>query len=451
MDNTPTQSPTLLGAWQDKLLSPDFLLEKARETQFVQRFRKLNPVYLIYVLIFGNSSHIRPTFEEMHRRYVDFDDNPKFSEGITIQSFKKRFDQNMVNFLSYLLDYYINQMISDSPARLKSHAERFKDILIQDSSIIRLSKKLKGEFPAARSRDNAAGLKIHAVYSARAHSVSSIEITGERTHDSKMIRIGNEIKNVLFINDLGYYSLKLFTSIKNNGGFFVSRLKSNAKPSVVSVVTGQVSEMMNQSILNNTSPDIFRFLEHVPKKGIYDLECSFEVEKERKRRKKPAVVEIFRVVCFWNEQTLRWHTYVTNLPVEQFAPEDIYQLYKYRWIIELLFKELKGDYDLGELLLGNSSLAYIHIYSMLIRMIVSRHLYTCILSTVKPDTRDKYGPLLWSKVFAEKCHEFLSILHEHLFGKNDVRDRWKTLERSLRQLAKSRHGKPRLGQVYTKL
>lgn len=201
-------SPTLLEAWQDKLLPYNFLLEKARETKFVKRFRKLDPVYLIYVLIFGSSSHIRPTFEEIYRRYVDFDDNPKFSDSMTIQSFKKRFDQNMVNFLSSLLDHYINQMISDCPARLKSHAKRFKDILIQDSSIIRLSQKLVSEFPAARSRDNAAGLKIHAVYSARAHSVTTIEITGERTHDSRMIRIGSDIKNVLLINDLGYYSLK---------------------------------------------------------------------------------------------------------------------------------------------------------------------------------------------------------------------------------------------------
>jgi IS4 transposase len=444
-------SPTLLEAWQDKLLPYNFLLEKARETKFVKRFRKLDPVYLIYVLIFGSSSHIRPTFEEIYRRYVDFDDNPKFSDSMTIQSFKKRFDQNMVNFLSSLLDHYINQMISDCPARLKSHAKRFKDILIQDSSIIRLSQKLVSEFPAARSRDNAAGLKIHAVYSARAHSVTTIEITGERTHDSRMIRIGSDIKNVLLINDLGYYSLKTFILIKNYGGFFVSRLKTNAKPRVLSVVAGQVSKTMKQSILDNTCPYLSDFLEQAPKIGIYDLECSFEIQKEKKRSNKPSVMEKFRVICFWNEKTVRWHTYVTNLSAEQFAPDEIYQLYKYRWVIELLFKELKGDYDLGELLLGNSAMAYIHIYSMLIRMIVSRNLYTWILSTVEPDTREKYGPLLWSKVFAEKCHEFLSILHQHLFGKSDVRERWAKLEWSLRHLAKSRHKHPRLSQAYTTL
>jgi IS4 transposase len=442
-------SPTPLEAWQAHLLCPALIFELAHETSFVQRLRKLDPVCLIYVLIFGNSSHKRPTFEEIHRRYLDFDDNLTFLNGITIQSFKKRFNQNMVDFLASLLDYYINQMISDCPARLKGHAEQFKDILIQDSSIIRISKKLAGKFPAARSRDNAAGLKIHAVYSACAHSIKSIRITGERTHDSQMIQIGTDINNVLFINDLGYYSVPIFTWIKNHGGFFVSRLKTNVTPHVISVVAGQVSKTMNQSIFDSKGPCIADFLKQAPKEGIYDLECSFEVTKEKKRSNIPAVVELFRVVCFWNEQTARWHTYVTNLPVEQFAPEDIYQLYKYRWIIELLFKELKGDYDLGELLLGNPSLAYIHIYSMLIRMIISRNLYAWILSTVEPDKQEQYGPLLWSKVFAEKCHEFLSILHQHWFGEEDVRERWMKLEESLRHLAKSRHNNPRLSQKYT--
>ncbi|QXO93539.1 hypothetical protein KSK55_09115 [Methanospirillum purgamenti] len=49
--------PEHLGTWQDKLLPYDFLFEKSRETGFVKRFRKINPVYLLYVLIFGVSSH----------------------------------------------------------------------------------------------------------------------------------------------------------------------------------------------------------------------------------------------------------------------------------------------------------------------------------------------------------------------------------------------------------
>ena len=451
MEKPLPSDPEHLGFWQDKLLPYEFLLEKSRETGFIKRFRRLNPVYLLYILIFGVSSHGRPTFEEIYRRYVDFDLNPKFATSITIQSFKKRFDQNMVNFLSFLLDHYITVMISECPVQFKNQAIRFKDILIQDSSIIRLSNKLVNEYPAARSRNNASGLKIHALLSARAHSVKTIEITGERIHDSKMIQIGREVKNVLIIFDLGYFSLKIFSKIDHYRGFFVSRLKTNAKPKVVSVVSGKVSKKLKESIKAEKYPTISDFLRLVPQKGMYDLVCLFEVEKGQERRNKPSIEQKFRVVCFWNQKTLTWHSYITNLSAESLTPDEIYQLYKYRWIIELLFKELKGDYGLGELLLGNSSMAYIHIYSMLIRLIVSRNLYTWILSKVEPEQKEKYGPLLWSKIFAEKSHEFLSILFQHLFGSTDVFERWINLENSLQHLGKSRHKKPRLSQKYTTL
>ena len=148
----------------------------------------------------------------------------------------------------------------------------------------------------------------------------------------------------------------------------------------------------------------------------------------------------FRVVCFWNEEASIWHTYVTNLPKKAYSTDEIYQLYRYRWIIELLFKELKGDYDLGNLHLAERNLAYIHIYSILIRFVISRNLYKFCVREVDEKDRDRYGPQLWSKVFAEKAQEFLSILNQYIFGNGDVIERWEKLESSLRHLAKSRNG-----------
>jgi hypothetical protein len=54
-----------------------FIERKARETGFLIRKRKLNPYYLALILLFGISNHLKPTMEEIHRRYIDFDDNPK--------------------------------------------------------------------------------------------------------------------------------------------------------------------------------------------------------------------------------------------------------------------------------------------------------------------------------------------------------------------------------------
>ena len=140
---------------------------------------------------------------------------------------------------------------------------------------------------------------------------------------------------------------------------------------------------------------------------------------------------------------------MTNLAEGSFSADDIYELYRYRWIIELIFKELKGDYDLGKMFLGNEPLAYIHIYSMLIRLTLSRELYNWIVSTTRKNDKDKYTPLLWSKIFAEKASEFLSVLNQYFFENRNVSKRWNKLERSLRHLAKNRNSHKVLSLQFT--
>ena len=162
-----------LKSWVFQKFTFDFIEKKARETGFMQRKRKLDPVLLVFVLIFGVSSHLKPTLEEIQRHYVDLDDNPKIGSSIRYQSFRKRFNHKLADFLKSLMDHYIDQMVHQSPAHLKGIVEDFKDILVQDSSIIRISKKLYDLHPAARSRDDSAGLKIHAVYSVVYHSVKN--------------------------------------------------------------------------------------------------------------------------------------------------------------------------------------------------------------------------------------------------------------------------------------
>ena len=428
-----------LQQWQADLLDWALIIEKARESGFVKRMRKLNPAYLLHVLVFGISCHIKPTFEEIYRIYIDFDDTEYTDGKIRIQGFANRFNVDLGNFLLLMLNYYFGIALEDCPAQLQGPVRNLKDILLQDSSIIRLSQKLADLFPAARSRGKAAGLKIHAVYSAVTHSLYSFEITSERVHDSKILKITKDIKDKLIIFDLAYYSTKAFTKIHKFGGFFVCRVKTNATPKIVEVIssTHSVKNKFKKGMLLND------LLEKFNKKGNLDLICEFNVKNPTKEKKTNNDQINFRVVCFWDEKNQIWHTYITNLPQDEYTSDDIYQLYEFRWIIELLFKELKGDYDLGHLLLAKDPLAFVHIYSMLIRLVISRNLYKLIIQSVNEQNRYMYGPLLWSKIFAEKGKEFLSILNQEIFGTGTVRSRWKKLESSLRDLAKSRHKKYR--------
>ncbi len=44
-----------------------------------------------------------------------------------------------------------------------------------------------------------------------------------------------------------------------------------------------------------------------------------------------------------------YHFYVTNIPLEKLAAEDVRATYALRWQVELLFKELKQSYRLDQM------------------------------------------------------------------------------------------------------
>ena len=61
----------------------------------------------------------------------------------------------------------------------------------------------------------------------------TLKVTDGRYNDGKAFVIGSWIKGKLALFDLGYYDYRNFKSIDSEGGFFISRLKTNANPIVM--------------------------------------------------------------------------------------------------------------------------------------------------------------------------------------------------------------------------
>ncbi|RCV65995.1 Transposase DDE domain-containing protein [Methanophagales archaeon] len=71
--------------------------------------------------------------------------------------------------------------------------------------------------------------------SAVADGPKSVRIYPERTSEAKILRLGPRLRDRILLIDLGYFKYLFFDRIACYGGFFVSRLKGNANPLIVSV------------------------------------------------------------------------------------------------------------------------------------------------------------------------------------------------------------------------
>ena len=216
-----------LQAEVQKFLPPGMILELGRNSNFIKRLRKLNPIYLVYVLIFGLTSHDHPSINEIHRLYIKFDGTIHSDKiKIRMQSFSKRFNDDLVEFLRSIMIFLFKEMAKKSSLHLSEKFAKFSTIFIQDSTIIRLHSKLAEQFPSTRSRKGSGGLKISLLYSAISHGPKSIFITTERTHDIKSLQIGKWVKGALILLDLGYHSYKNIDKIINKQGIlFLGRKK----------------------------------------------------------------------------------------------------------------------------------------------------------------------------------------------------------------------------------
>jgi IS4 transposase len=80
-----------------------------------------------------------------------------------------------------------------------------------------------------------------------------------------------------------------------------------------------------------------------------EIDVLVELEFDRTRGFSATATKQFRLGGLLNEDAEEYHLYFTNLPRSEYPAPDIAQLYRARWEVELLFKELKSRLRLDEI------------------------------------------------------------------------------------------------------
>jgi putative transposase len=131
---------------------------------------------MLTVLVFSFGVHLPRNLANMKRKY-----EKASRKQIVDSSWYERFTPELVEFLKLCVTHAIEQLAQEQNKVLSEKLAKFKDVLIQDSTIIRLHKSLAKKFPAARSRTVAAGVKVSLLLSAVANGPKSIGIFAEKS------------------------------------------------------------------------------------------------------------------------------------------------------------------------------------------------------------------------------------------------------------------------------
>ena len=203
----------------------------------------ISPLMFVVVLVFSYLGDSKTFSLECIRRMMKSHLNKKISRSAFWERLsRRRLKEHLKAVVAELM-----KSLSAKTLLCEKLLEQLKvmAILVLDSSTITLVETAKARFPGTGSK---AGIKWHACFNALTGVLEWFQLTPSRTHDRKCFPDLALLKGKLIIFDLGYFDYCLMLAIDNIGGFYLSRLKSNAVISVVEVVRGLSDHALGKSL-----------------------------------------------------------------------------------------------------------------------------------------------------------------------------------------------------------
>jgi hypothetical protein len=234
-----------------------------------------------------------------------------------------------------LLEKY-RSFISDS--RLKDIFG--KDVYIIDSTTISLFKailKCVGRKP--KSGKEKGGIKVHTMLNADEQVPQLIWFSDARTHDSVFWNKISFKKDAFYIFDKGYVDYERYEKLCNDEINFVTRLKDNAA----------FESLQELEIPDNIDAGVMK-----------DEWISLPIRENGQIIRRLSL----RRIAYWDDLQKRVIIFLTNQ--KEIDAGQIASLYKQRWQIEILFKQLKQNFPLKYFLGDNTNAITIQIWCTLI-------------------------------------------------------------------------------------
>jgi putative transposase len=377
---------------------PKALLQRlARETGAVRRRRKVDPVKLFWVVLLSFGSGGERTFADLRRSYERVT-----GERLSASSFYNRFTPAFTGFLRAAFAQGLEKLSRCTQGAAAVLGE-IRDVLCIDSTVIRLHDALAACWPACRTNHTQAAMKLHTVLNVRGVGPQRVKITSERVADGPALRAGEWVRGRLLLFDLGYFRYALFAAIAAHGGFFLTRLKDNANPTL--------RRLNRQHRGRAVAVEGFglREIRSRLRRAVLDAEAEIHFQRRKYAGRRRTATMPVRIVGLWDQTHGVYHWYITNLPVSKVRAEDIGKLYAARWTIELLFRELKSSYRLESIPSSKRHVVEAFVYASFLTLLASRALLLAIRRW--GNLAERRTPTeRWARLFVSAACDLLALV-----------------------------------------
>lgn len=378
-----------------QFLNAGTLNQQAKSCQFMQRIRGIKPLQLVTSLVAafsqGNTSSIAELlrqFNGMQLCEADFVAYKPFHNQLRKPGF--------ATFMALLTRQAMPLLVKQYQGQIPDKFRRFQRILLHDGSSFAVHNNLQDVFPGRFTKTSPAAVECHLTLSLLEQAPIKMSIAPDTVSEHQYLPDAKDLKNQLLLADAGYVNFHYFADIERNGGCYLIRGKKSLNPTI--------EEARNQH---------GRLLPKLKGKQLKAVD---------RRLNRSDVLDMvvrsgrlqYRIIRRWFAPEKRFILWLTNLPREEFSAADIMLLYRTRWQIELLFKELKSHTNLRKFLTEQKAIVEGLIWASLLTLILKRLVVSSVSAGLSLFKSAKNADVWFSPVITAISQRAVRDIEEHL-------------------------------------
>src|SRR5438128_6483321 len=296
-----------------------------KEARFCRRQRIITPFRLGLALTATCASHRVETLADFHRGF-----NALFDTTITYKAFYNQLAKpHFAAFMSTTASRLIGELSLKVLGFAKGRAfAEFRHIVIQDGSSFAIHDGLREVFPGRFKAVKPAAVELHTTMDLLCDTPTVVVLTPDATSEQALLPEPASLRASVLLADRGYLDLHYMRRVQDAGGFFLIRAKAGMNPQVLDACREDGKRL--RSLRNKPLKASHATL---PKRQRVALVVQWHVDECPLR---------LRLSIRWNRQTKECCYVLTNLASRRYPLDTICRAYKWRWQVELLFKEWKS-------------------------------------------------------------------------------------------------------------
>lgn len=308
-----------------KLLDKSRILQISRENggeRYTKRFNGwIHLVVMLYAIImrFDSLREITASLLTEARKLSHIGITFKIGRSTLADANKRRSEAIFESIYRDTYATYRHVLSSDS--RRGKTPQWMRRLQIIDSTTITLFSNLifKGVGRHPKNGKKKGGIKVHTVIHANEGVPSDIRFTSAATNDSFMLKPSSLSKGDIIAMDRAYIDYEKFEQLTEKQVIYVTKMKKSLKYEILGDTIYQTPE------------------------GVMEVRVQ-EIRFTKKKQGGETIVHNARIITYVD---VRKHKLISLLTNDmEFDPSEIIEIYRRRWEIELLFKQIKQNFPL---------------------------------------------------------------------------------------------------------